>query len=143
MKKLILPALALAVAFATALSAQQPQSQAGPKPEAKPDPTAATSVAGKWNMSIDGPQGAMAAYLTLKIDEKDAKKVAGSIASDMGEQVIEGEWAEGKLTFWLSMSGGSGDFSITFQGAMKEDGSLAGTFDFGQGAMNWKATRAK
>ena len=45
--------------------------------------------------------------------------------------------------FWLSMSGGGGDFSITFQGAMKEDGSLAGTFDFGQGAMAWKATRAK
>jgi hypothetical protein len=140
MKRFTVLTLALAFAAAVPLVAQQAQSQSGPKPEPKTEPAAAAPVAGKWNMSIDGPQGSMAAYLDLKVE---SKKVSGSIASDMGEQALEGEWADGKLTFWIMMNGGGSDFSITFVGTMKEDGSMAGTFDFGQGPMNWKATRAK
>lgn len=141
MKKLNVLTFALAFAAVSSVAAQsQTQSQNGPKPEPKTAPAAAPSVAGKWNMSIEGPQGTMASYLDLKVEDK---KVTGSIASDMGEQVLEGEWAEGKLTFWITMSGGGGDFSITFTGAMKPDGTMAGTFDFGQGPMNWTAVRAK
>lgn len=41
------------------------------------------------------------------------------------------------------MQGGGGEMSLTFSGAFKEDGTLAGTLDFGQGALNWRAERVK
>lgn len=119
----------------------KPEPKADPKPDAKPA-TAAT-LAGKWTVSVETPQGAMESSLDLKADPKDAKKVAGTIVSQMGEAAVEGEVVDGKLTFWITIDGGGGNMSVTFVGSLQKDGSLAGTFNFGQGEMPWTAVRVK
>lgn len=142
---LIAGAVVLAVPATLAAQAQQGQAQGQaqpPKPEAKPEPKAeaAPSFAGKWTVNVETPNGAMQSALELKID---GKKVAGTMASPMGEAAVEGEIAEGKLTFWITIDAGGNNMSVTFVGTMQKDGSLAGTFDFGQGEMPWTAVRVK
>ena len=122
-----------ALVAALPLSAQQ---SARPDP-AKPAAPAAPSPVGKWAMSIDGPQGSR---LDLKLD---GRKLTGTVASDMGETTLAGEFADGKLSFSITMQSSGGDVKIGFSGAFKDDGSLAGTLDYGQGAVNWIAARMK
>lgn len=138
---------AVSVASVEAAQAQaqgQGQAQAekpAPKPEAKADDKAGAPYAGKWNGNVQGPNGAVEVTIDVKVD---GKKVAGSIASQMGENKIEGEIAEGKLTFWFTMDMGGQQVSITFTGASQKDGSLAGSASMaGQGEMAWTATKAK
>lgn len=135
--------LTLVIATATTDAAQQSGQQTPPPAPAAAKPADAkttASVAGKWDMSAETPQGTMPVTLVIKLD---GKKVTGSLASAQGETPMEGEFADGKLTMSIVFQGGGGSMNITFNGALKEDGTLAGTFDFGQGEMKWSATRAK
>ena len=133
-------ALALLVVGAVPAAAQQ-QTPPPPATQDKPaDAKAPSSIAGKWDMTAETPQGATPVTLVMKLD---GKKVTGTLAGPQGEIPLEGEFADGKLTMTITIQGGGGEMSVTFNGTLKEDGTLAGTFDFGQGAMNWKATRAK
>lgn len=124
--------LASTATFALPQQAQTPPAQA--KPEAKP-----TGVAGKWNMMIDSPQGPIESQLEIKLE---GIKVTGTLNSPMGGAPIVGEFADGKLEFTLSMDAGGTPLQIWFGGAMKEDGTMAGTLDFGQGEFPWTAKRA-
>ena len=150
--RIVVAGIAL-VTFAAAASVQaaqaQPQGQAQAKPEQKPDQKpepkaddkAGAAFAGKWNGSVQSPNGAVDVTIDVKID---GKKVAGTIASQMGENKIEGEIADGKLTFWFTMDMGGQQASITFTGAAQKDGSLAGSISLaGQGEMTWTAVRVK
>jgi uncharacterized lipoprotein YajG len=134
--------LALALLFVGAVpAAAQQQTPPPPATQDKPaDAKAASSIAGKWDMTAETPQGATPVTLVMKLD---GKKVTGTLTGPQGEIPLEGEFADGKLTMTITIQGGAGEMSVTFNGTLKEDGTLAGTFDFGQGAMNWKATRAK
>ena len=141
MKKLISThaALAFAVVTVAAQSGGQsapPQSKPEQKGEAKPAPT----PAGKWDVSVQSQQGQMASTLDMKLD---GKKVTGTMASQMGESPVAGEFADGKLRFSITIQTNSGGLEVVFSGAFKEDGSLAGTLDYGQGPTNWTATRVK
>jgi hypothetical protein len=145
--------MAVASAIAWMPAAVRGQAQTAPpakpqesKPEPKPEdakPATAATLAGKWTVHIESPQGAMESNLEMKADPKDAKKVAGSFVSQFGEAVVEGEVIDGKLTFWITVDAGGGGMSVTFIGAPQKDGSLAGTFNFGQGEMPWTAVRVK
>jgi hypothetical protein len=129
---------AVAISSADARQAQaQPPSQA--KPEAKPE-AAASPFAGKWNVNVQNPNGAIDSTMDLKVD---GKKVSGTLQSQMGEAKLEGEIADAKLTFWFSMDANGQTLNITFVGTAQKDGSLAGTLSFGQGDLNWTATKAK
>lgn len=102
---------------------------------------AAPSAAGKWSMSINSPQGAMAATLDLKIADA---VISGSLSSDLGVTELEGEVDGHDLYFGIYFDDGSGSgMEIWFTGAMSEDGAtMTGTFDIGQGPMEWTAKRA-
>jgi hypothetical protein len=139
MRTLALITIAAALAMAPAAAEQQPGSQPQ-KPDPKADAKEAPTVAGKWNVRIQTDQGERLATLDVTLE---GRKVAGTIASDMGESPIAGEYADRKLTFSLTMQTANGDFSLAFAGALKEDDTLAGTMDYGQGAINWTATRIK
>lgn len=130
----VVPSLALAQA-ATAV-----QSAPAPKQDQKPAPAAADPFSGKWNMAIETPGGQRPATLTIKID---GKKVAGTIASEMGELPIAGELAEGKLAFTLNIDANGQSMSIGFTGTAQKDGSLAGTANMAGQEMAWTATRIK
>lgn len=129
--------LVVALTFTAGLAAQQ-------KPDAKPaDPKAAPAIAGKWTMSVETDGGPMESSLELKAGE--GKKVSGTITSQMGSAPIEGEFAEGKLTLSMTMEGSGGSMAIAFSGTMKEDGTLAGTLNGGNGqfTLSWTAKRVK
>jgi hypothetical protein len=132
-----LVALCLALPASAYQAAGQQQAEPPPTEEKAPEPT---SVAGKWTVVTSTDQGTMTSILDIKLTEQ---KVSGSIASDMGTAPIEGEWADGKLGFALTMETSNGPMQLWFAATMKEDGSLAGTIDFGQGTLPWTATRVK
>jgi hypothetical protein len=133
--------VAAAFVLATTFSASaMPQQANPPKPEQKPEEKAQTSVAGKWDMTVDSDQGSMQTTLDVK---QDGKKITGTLTGPQGAGPIEGEYADGKLTFSLSFDGPNGSMQIGFTATMKADGSLAGTLDFGQGQIPWHAVRAK
>lgn len=121
----------LAIGLVTNLQAQQ----------AKPKADTA-SVAGKWAISVANDQGPMSAGMALT---QNAAKVTGTFTSDhTGEVPIEGEFANGTLTFSIDIHGDSGSsMHVDFSGKMKDDGTLAGTLKGPMGEMTWTATRGK
>jgi len=128
----------LSVVLAGAIVAAQ---QTAPPTQAKPEEKKeAPAIAGKWNVSVETPGGNRDSVLEMKVD---GKKVTGTLASEMGETPIAGEYVDGKLTFTMSFDGGGQQITLTFVGAPKADGSLAGSIDFQGTAMNWTAVRAK
>ena len=134
-----------AIALATTVSArgtqsQQSQQSTPPAQEQKPDQKAPPTVAGKWDMTVDTDQGAMQAGLEIKLD---GKKVTGMLNGPQGQAPIEGEFADNKLTFSLSFDSPNGGMQVAFSGTLKDDGSLSGTLDYGQGQVPWRAVRSK
>ena len=131
----------LAMIPATAVAYSHPVQQTPPPAQEKPaDPKAPATIAGKWDMSAETSQGATPVTLVIKLD---GKKVTGTMSGPQGEIPHEGEYVDGKLTTSITFQGSSGAINITFTGSMKPDGTMAGTFDFGQGEMKWTATRSK
>jgi hypothetical protein len=129
-------AIALAAALPPALAAQ---SQA-PPPEQKTEAKAAPSLAGKWDLWVNTEQGGVGSTLDLKVE---GTKVTGTMVSERGSVPVQGEVAEGKLKFWITIESNGGSMRIGFNGAPKEDGSLAGTLDTQGYQANWTATRSK
>jgi hypothetical protein len=103
----------------------------------------APSPVGKWTLTAEVPNNTMVSTLDLKTDPKDAKKVVGTMVGQAGEIAVQGEFVEQKLTFWISFPTNNGNLDVSFRGAFRQDGSLAGTLDYGQGAVNWYAVRVK
>jgi len=120
----------------------QPQAQVQDPPKPEPKPATAATLAGKWTVNINNPNGSMQMSLELKDDPKDAKKITGTISGQMSgpnPQSVEGEVVDGKLSFGFQ----SRDVAVAFTGTLQKDGSLAGTMDYGRGPINWTATRDK
>jgi hypothetical protein len=139
-------ALAAQAAYAQATPPQtKPEPKAEAKPDAKAAPTAGTAagMAGKWDVNIENPNGAMQATFDLKADAKDARKVTGTISSQVGEASLEGTVVDGKLTFNFTMNANGTDLAVAFAGTLQKDGSLAGTLEYGQGPVPWTATKQK
>ena len=61
----------------------------------------------------------------------------------MGEVPLEGEFADGKLWFSITVASNGNNIQVAFNGAFKTDGTLAGTLDYGQGSVPWTASRVK
>ncbi len=103
-------------------------------------PTA--DITGKWTLVVMADQNPITSALEIKLD---GKKVTGSVDNaDRGTAPITGEYLDGKLTFSLTMQGQGGSISVSFAGALKPDGTLAGTMNHGQPPdLNWTAERVK
>ena len=138
MKKLMIMAVAGLAAATAVISAQQTTEQ--PKQDPKSETKLAPTVAGKWALSVHTQNGSTDAGLDLKVE---GKKVTGTIASSQGETTLAGEFADGKLTFSIAYQGNNGQIQLTFTGALKADGTLAGTIASQSGELTWTATRPK
>jgi hypothetical protein len=124
-----------AAALVAGASAQQTQT----KPEAKP--AAVKDVSGKWNMSVEMQDGSHTSTMDLQLE---GKKVTGAVNSELGTAPLAGEFADGKLTFTLSLDGPNGTLQFAFSGTLKDDGTLAGSMAMGDmGDIPWTATRVK
>ena len=140
MKKLMVLVTAILLApglFARAAAAQDPKT---PPPAAKPADAAAT-VAGKWSGSVDAGQGPMDLQIDLKVD---GKKVTGTLTGQQGTMdVTNGEFADNKLTFSISIDTAQGPLTVVFTATLK-DNALTGTADAGQvGSFPFHAERPK
>jgi hypothetical protein len=133
-------ALTIAVVLSAGLSpalgaGQDPQTPPAAKPADKP-----ATIAGKWNGSVDPGNGPTYFVLDLKLD---GKKVTGSLTGDYGTSAIDGEFADGKLTFSITVDTPNGALTVAFTSTLKDD-ALTGTADLGQmGSFPFKAERAK
>ena len=129
-------ALALAVLTAVAIGTS-PVAAAQAVATAKTD---TSKVDGKWSMNVQTPQGAMDVALDLK---SEGKKITGTITSPQGDAPLEGEYADGKISFAISIESPEGAMAIGFAGAMKDDGTMAGTLTGPFGEAPWTAARVK
>jgi len=137
----IASAVFVTLAFSTSLLAAQQTGQAGSKQTEKQPSKEPESIAGKWAMSVQTQNGTTDATLDIKLD---GKKVTGTAGSPQGSIPISGEYADGKLKFELTYPTNNGDIQIVFTGALKSDGTLAGTMALPQGDPSpWTASRAK
>jgi hypothetical protein len=134
MRKLVLLSIVFGLSLGVALANAAPQAQPAPKKDPK------ASVAGNWTMTVNGPQGPIAVGLVLA---QDGKKLTGTLSSQMGDTTLEGEYADGKISFWIEFQGGGGSMQITFAGTLKDDGTIEGTASSQMGDMIWTAERAK
>ena len=132
-------ALVLTLLSATSIAAAA-QTPAPAAPQAAVPAADMTTVDGKWAMNVDTPQGAMAVSLDLK---SEGKKITGTITSPQGDAPLEGEFADGKIAFAISIESPEGAMSIGFAGAMKDDGTMAGTLTGPFGEAPWTASRVK
>jgi hypothetical protein len=131
---LLAPGL-LARASATS---QDPQT---PTPPAAKPADAASSIAGKWNGSVDAGQGPMDLQIEIKLD---GKKVTGTLTGQQGTMALtNGEFADNKLTFSISFDTSQGPLTVVFTATLK-DNVLTGTADAGQvGSFPFHAERPK
>ena len=94
-------------------------------------------VSGRWRMALEMEMGRATPLLELT---QTGSKISGTYTGRYGSSPVSGE-IEGKaLKFSVAME----TTSLLFKGEVKDDGTLAGTADFGEiGAVSWTAAREK
>lgn len=113
------------------------QSPAPPAPPPAAEGKTEATIAGKWNMTIEVQNGERTSTVDFKLD---GRKVSGTAIDSTGtEYAISGELTDRKLTFTVDYQ----NLKLVFAGALRDDGSLAGTMDYGEGPNTWKAERIK
>jgi hypothetical protein len=132
-RKMILVLTAAAVLAAAPLSAAASAQAAPPKAPVKVD--------GTWNMTVTGPDGSPMSVTA--VFRTEGKKLTGSIAGPQGEVELEGEYADGKIAFAISVPQDAGALDITFTGTLKDDGSLEGVASAMFGEIPWTAVKSK
>lgn len=138
MKKTLVT-LCLAFACAVSLSAQTAQDPpAAPKPA--PTDKAALSLAGNWTISMDYGQGPKDIAAVMKLD---GKKLTGMLSTEVGDTALEGEFADGKANFAISIDAGGGAMQLTFTLTMKDADNLAGTMGGAMGEIPFVGKRVK
>ena len=125
-------AVVLSLAFQPAFAGQAPQ-------EPKKD-LSKVALDGKWNMSVESPQGPMSILVVFKVD---GTKVTGTLSSQMGETPLEGTYADGVLNFGITFDGGGGSMQIAFAGKLTDENTMAGSLSGPMGDIPWSAVRVK
>jgi hypothetical protein len=89
--------------------------------------TAQTNIAGDWDLTINSPQGARTAPVSLR---QDGEKITGMFKSQAGELPVEGTitGSDVKLAFTINFQGQP--LPITMSGTA-DGASMAGKADFG------------
>jgi len=102
-----------------------------------PAPTA--DVLGTWNLTVSTQQGVILSTLVLK---KDGDKIAGTIASDHGDGVVEAHVKGRDLTVVFTFQGQNGPIPIEMVGTVDGD-AVKGSFTAGgDPAGSWEGRKA-
>lgn len=100
-------------------------------------PAAQINVAGAWDMTVHGPQGAMETTMTLT---QDGDAVSGTIDGPMGTVEVAGAVAGNLMKLAFDVDAGGQMLSITMIGEVN-GAAMEGSMDFGQGAAEFTAKR--
>lgn len=98
---------------------------------------AQSSVAGAWDLAINGPEGPVNATATLK---QDGEKVTGSIESQAGTAELNGTMKGKTLSMAFTIQSPQGPIDIRVNGEV-DGASMKGTIDFGMGMADFTATK--
>jgi hypothetical protein len=101
-----------------------------------PAQTAPPAIDGKWTLTSEVDRGGPS-VLTLAIE---GKKATGRLVGPSGDLPLTGEYADSTLTFSVVYDA---QITVVFTGKPQQDGSLAGTMEYGQGPKAWTAVRLK
>jgi len=121
----------LMAALVAPVSAQDQPPPAPPATDAS-----AASLTGKWTMTSDAQSSNGPSVLNIT---QAGTKITGSITG-AERFAITGEYTGGTLTFAMDYQG---QLTVAFTGTLQPDGALAGTMDYGQGPVAWRAERIK
>ena len=110
---------ALAVVFATSIFAAQ------------------SNIAGDWELTINGPEGAITATAALK---QDGDNLTGSITSPQGTVELKGTYKAKKVELAFTIAGPQGELPIKVNGDVDGD-DMKGTIDFGMGMADFTAKK--
>jgi hypothetical protein len=89
----------------------------------------AQSIAGAWDLTVNGPEGAINATVTIK---QDGEKITGSIDTPQGTAEMTGTYKGKTLNLSFSVPGPNGNLDIKVNGEV--DGTnIKGMIDFGMG----------
>ena len=97
----------------------------------------AQSLSGAWDLSINGPEGAITATATLK---QDGEKVTGSIESPQGTADLSGTLKGKVLNMSFTIPGPNGNLDIKVNGEV-DGASMKGIIDFGMGMADFTAKK--
>ena len=97
------------------------------------------SVAGAWDLSINGPQGPINAAATLK---QDGDAVTGTIDSPQGTVPVKGTVKGNTLAISFSIDGPQGPLEVKVNGEVEGD-AMKGVIDFGMGTADFTAAKKK
>jgi hypothetical protein len=98
---------------------------------------AQNSIAGAWDLSINGPEGAISATATLK---QDGDKVTGQIESPQGTAELSGTLKGKVLNMSFSIQGPNGPLDIKVNGEV-DGANMKGIIDFGMGMADFTAKK--
>jgi hypothetical protein len=97
----------------------------------------AQSVAGAWDLTINGPEGAINATATLK---QDGDNVTGSIETPQGPAEMTGTFKGKVLNLAFQIAGPNGPLDIKVNGEV-EGAAMKGIIDFGMGMADFTAKK--
>ena len=110
---------------------------------------AQTDVTGKWNVTIDTPQGTSTATLTF---QQEGEKLTGELVSvddaarlglgTQGTLEFEGTIIGDKIEWLVEVDAGGAFIEIKWDGTVDGD-EMMGTFGSGGYSADWTATRAQ
>jgi hypothetical protein len=95
------------------------------------------SVAGAWDLAINGPEGPINATATLK---QDGENVTGSIDTPSGAAEMKGTFKGKTLNMAFSFQGPQGPIEIKVNGEV-DGASMKGMIDFGMGMADFTAKK--
>ena len=98
---------------------------------------AQSSVAGAWDLAIQGPEGPITGTATLK---QDGESVTGSIETPQGAAEMKGTYKGKALNMAFTIQGPQGPIDIKVTSEV--DGtSMKGIIDFGMGMADFTAKK--
>jgi hypothetical protein len=99
----------------------------------------ATKVAGKWEMTTEGPQGTMTSTMVI---EQDGEKIKGKLEGPRGEISFEGSIKGNQIAFTVKRQSPQGEVVVEYSGKVEGD-TMKGTRKGPRGETEWSAKRAK
>jgi len=106
------------------------------------DVVAQTDLSGMWTLTIQSPDGDQPLPITIAQDGNDL--TATGEAPEIGTIEMKGMLDGSSVRFEWNLNIEGMELAITFTGTVADDGTMAGTADFGGfGAGDWSAKRAE
>jgi hypothetical protein len=118
--------LAVTLAFGFAVRAQD-----------QPAPAAPANVAGAWQITWQGRNGAVTNTLTFT---QNGVTLTGTMHGDRGDAPVNGTITGNAIDFTIKRSTPNGDFTSEYKGTVTGD-AMKGTVMMGQNSRDWSATR--